>query len=414
MWAWQPIPALGRHFPHPGALGTPRRHTPFPGPTAIRLPSTVPRPTTSLCLAAALAWIARPSLAAAQEAPPPEPPEEEGAPEWMPPTFPIPGVLDPAKDAAAPVIRRSGETTWLDYTHEFVETRLFAPILRLDRFFSDERYLEEERARSFVRWRNELRLDNEARPAFATGVRASLRLPGLNRYLRRLRVVIAGGTREAFDAIFPDDPAQEGTTLGAGNAELRFNLFDAVGSHADVGAGLLFRYPVGVFVRTGLRWRLVAGDLFVARLGLSGFWRTDTRFGTRASGRLERPLGPATLVRVGSEVLLTEVSHGVEWTPSTALIRAFGPRAGISLGAAAVWKSADIPHIERYRVSLRLRRDIYRRWLFVELEPEVYWPWTPAQGRHAAVATTLRFEVQFSGNAPVDDRENAMPPDDER
>jgi hypothetical protein len=348
--------------------------------------------------------------ASRQEPPPTAEPAEEGP---ASPDLPAP---PPAEgEARHGRGRQPGEDSWIDITHEFVETRLFAPVLGFDRFFADERELEEERARSFLRWRSELRVDVEQRPAFATGLRANLRLPGLNKVMRRVRVVIAGGTRDTLAAALPEDPSPEGRTPG--DAELRFALLDVLGAHADLGAGLLFQLPVGYFARAGLRFRLVAGDLFVARLSISGFWRTDTRLGSRADARLERPVASSVLLRLGNEVLLTQVSRGVEWTPSVTALVGLGRRTAASLGVGALWTSEGQPRLDRYRLGLRLRRAAFRSWLFLELEPEVYWPWSPERGRHRAWATTARVEIQFHGNerpstpgdprpadeAPVDD-----------
>jgi hypothetical protein len=40
---------------------------------------------------------------------------------------------------------------------------------------------------------------------------------------------------------------------------------------------------------------------------------------------------------------------------------------------------------------------VYRRWLFLEIEPEVAWPWSPERGRYSAWGLALRIEVQFHG-----------------
>jgi hypothetical protein len=324
------------------------------------------------------------------------PPPETPVPTPLEPEAPVPTPPAPEPPPPAPGAEEDG---WLDVTHGLLETRLLEPILRFDRFFSDERDLEEERARSFLRWRNEIRLDEEEHPALTTGVHANLRLPGLGRVLRRVRVVIAGGTRDTIGALFPDDPAQQGRSTGGADAELRLGLFDALGAHADLGAGLLLQLPVGVFARAGLRWRVPAGDLFMARLALSGFWRTDTRFGTRADVRLERPLFAAAVLRAGSELLLTEVSEGVEWRPDAGVIVGLGSRTAASLLAGALVTSEGRPHVDRYRLGLRLRRDIHRRWLFLEIEPEIYWPWSAELRRHAVWAAMLRLEIQFHGSA---------------
>jgi hypothetical protein len=328
----------------------------------------------ALFVACALA-LAAGAVAVGQE-PPPDPDETE------------PG---------APVVRLPDENTWLDVTHEFVETRLFAPVLRFDRFFSDDLDLDEDRARSYLRWRTALRFDAEDHPALGTGLRANLRLPGLNALLGRMRLVVATEARQSLEALAPEDPAHRARR--GGDAELRFDVLEALHTHGDLGAGVLFRLPPGAFARAGLRWRLALGESFLTRLALNGFWRTDLRFGTSASARVEQALGEHAVLRAGQELFLAQRSpDGLEWTPSLGLIVGLGRRSAVSMGASAAWRRDAAPRIERYVLAARFRRDVYRRWLFAEVEPEVYWPWSPALGRHAAMAVTLRLEVQFSGN----------------
>jgi hypothetical protein len=292
------------------------------------------------------------------------------------------------------------EDTWLDAGHSFLEAKLFAPVVGFDRFFSDETDLELERSRSFLQWRNDLRFEEGGgTPRYTLSLRANLRMPGLNAWLKRIRLVIAGETRDTVSALFPEE-GEEAETLGDGNAEVRVGLWDGIVSHADVGAGLLFDLPPGVFTRMRLRWAFPVGDLFLTRIATSGYWRTDTRLGTTLDLHLERPLLPTALLRLSSRARLTQVSRGVEWDSELATIVGLGRRSAASVQVGVRGATDDPRAVERYRVSTRLRRDFYRHWLFFELEPEVFWPWTLERGRHATLAITTRLEVQFLGPAP--------------
>jgi hypothetical protein len=299
------------------------------------------------------------------------------------------------------------DESWIDTGHAFVEQRLFAPILRLDRFFSDEREIEAERARSSLRWRSEVRFSTEtSRPVFTTGVRATLRLPGLNKQLRRLRVVIAGETRDAISTLFPpdptDDPTRELTTddedVGTGDAGLRFYIWETLTSHADLGGGILAELPPGGYGRLRFRVAVPIRRLFLVRSALSGFWRSDTRFGTSAAVDLERAVTPRLVTRLAGTGTVTEVSRGVEWGTELAVLTTLGMRSAAQVGVNVNGATDALTRIDRYRLYTRFRRDFYRHWLFLELEPEVAWPWTPERGRRAEWGVAFRLEVQFRGN----------------
>jgi hypothetical protein len=387
-----------------------------------------------LLLALALA-VPRPAAAEAQEEPD-EPPAGDGAAgeeaPWTPdlttpvppapppgPT-PVPGDAASATDSAAEAGRepdeeprlKPGEGTWLDQSHGFLESKLFAPVIRFDRFFSDETELEPERARSFLRWRNEVRFEQAGDPRYTTSVRANLRFPAITRALRRLRLVLEGETRDAFDALFPgEEPGAGDAPLGQADAELRLGLWDGLIAHADLGAGLLFELPPGAFGRLRLRWNIPVGDLFLTRLATIGFYRTDEGFGVSTDVHLERPFTRRVVTRLSSGGRLSESSPGVEWRSELAMFVGLGRRAAAAVGVGVNGATERVPELDRFRVFTRLRRDFYRRWLFFELEPEYYWPYTPERGRHATWAVTGRLEVQFQGREPERDPADEEPAD---
>lgn len=327
------------------------------------------------------------------------------APGDAPPAGPGPG--DPSADDPPAEPRRG----WIDVSHGFVADRLLAPVIRLDRFFSDETELEVERARSFLRWRNEVRFEEAAMaPRYSTSVRANLRFPGVTKALRRLRLVLEGETQDAFTEVFPGEegaPAGD-AQVGTADAELRLGLWDGLLAHADVGAGVLFGLPPGAFGRLRLRWAIPVGSLFLTRIALIGSYRTDDRFGFQTDLHLERPISSIVLARVSSQGRVSEVSPGVEWRSELTAFVALGRRAAGAVGVGVNGATDREPvELETVRVFTRLRRDFYRRWLFFELAPEFFWPYTPARGRHAAWAVTTRLEVQFHGR--VREREPDAP-----
>ncbi len=375
------------------------------------------RPRLAL-VAVAVARLLAPAETPAQEVAPSAPPAETATPDAReqppaepspaePPAGTVPQPSAPAPEAAPtgagpePPARAPKEDTWLDTGHAFIEQRIFAPVLRLDRFFSDERDLEAQRSRSFLRWRSEIRFtEHRGKPAYATGVSANLRLPGLDKRLERLRIVIEGETRNTFAALFPTGTPEaevEETTGGAANAELRFRFWETVLSHADLGAGLLFRLPPGAFGRTRLRLVLPVKKLLLTRWVATGFWRTDTHLGTSASTEAERPLGPKVIARLMGNATVTQRSKGIEWSSDFAFLTSFDVRSAAQFGVAVNGATRARPALDRWRVYARMRRDFYRRWLFFEIEPDVSWPWTADLGRHRVLSVAGRLEIQFQG-----------------
>jgi hypothetical protein len=351
-----------------------------------------------------------PAAAADDPAPAPEGAEEPAREEEPPADAEaeaevVPPPPPPPPDAREAEADQDKDESWLDAGHAFVEHRLFAPVLRVDRFFSDERDLDLERSRSFLRWRNALRfVEGRSTPRYTTSLSANLRLPGLNKQLRRMRIEIAGETRDAFSAIFPRDNVAPGDvhapdeSVGTADAGVRFHLWDTVRTHGDVGAGVLVRLPPGVYTRLRFRFAQPLARRFLAREAISGFYRTDTGFGTTGSADLERPLARTVLVRLTGTTTVTEVSRGFEWLGDLSLLATIRSRVGVQLGAAITGATDALTLVDSYRVYTRVRRDFYRRWLFLEVEPELSWPWAPDRGRFQQWGVILRLEVQFQGN----------------
>jgi hypothetical protein len=353
--------------------------------------------------------------------PPDAPPADEGAPEapaTEPPPSPPPPPPAPADAQAKPE-----NDAWIDVGHAFIEHRIFAPVLRVDRFFSDERDLEAERARSFLRWRNELRFtEGKSTPGYTTSLSANLRLPGLNKQLRRMRIEIAGQTREAVTALFPGEDAGAETgapeqTFGTADAGLRFRLWETLTTNADLGGGVMLRLPPGAYARVKFRFVEPLGRRFLARQALTPFWRTDVGWGTTGSAEVERPLARAVLTRLAASTTIHEESRAFDWISDLSLLATFRARLGVQVGAAMNGLTGEPVVVSRYRVYTRLRRDFYRRWIFLELEPEYAWPWTVELGRHRLWGVAFRLEVQFQGNEappprppPAPDPEPADPP----
>jgi hypothetical protein len=259
-------------------------------------------------------------------------------------------------------------------------------------------------------------------PSYTTTLSANLRLPGLNKQLRRLRIEISGQTRDAVSTLFrpastPGEIPVPEENVGTADAGVRLSLWDTVRSHADLGSGVILRIPPGVYGRVRLRFAQPLANAFLARQALTGFWRTDTRFGTTGSADFERPLASSVLARLSGSTTITEVSRGLEWGADLSLLATFRARVGTQIGAAMGGATSAPTSVDQYRVYARVRRDFYRRWIFLELEPQHAWPWSEELGRHRLWSIALRLEVQFRGNEapppspPPSPAEPADPPE---
>lgn len=410
---------------------------PSPSETpAVAVPCAHPR--RSLAALAALAVLAGPWNAVAQDlqapppaaerppAPAPEPePAPEPGPEPAPPADeplvpPVPPPAVPVPDPSPPRpedvfsgrppkdggdARADEERSWFDSSHDAVGRIFFAPAVRIDRFFSDETELDPERAESFARLRTGVRLREDGKPDYAVDVLADIRLPGVNRWLDRTRLVLTGATDPETTPLDGSPStavtARERTTP---NLELRFGAYRGIRSSIDLGAGVLFRLPIGAFTRVRYRLAVPIEDRLLGRFSTQVFWRTDLHLGTRFTAGLEWPATSSSLVRLGGAAQLAQRrTRGIEYGTELVYSYAFTRRSAIALGTDTRGNTDVAVAFEKYRLYTRFRQDLVRRWLFLEVEPEIGWPWTEDRGRYRAYAVSFRFEVQFEGDRAVED-----------
>jgi hypothetical protein len=296
------------------------------------------------------------------------------------------------------------EHAWFDAGRSFVGRVFFTPVVKLDRFFSDETTLDPERSESFARLRGGIRLGQYGRPTWSGDLLVKAALPGVESWLNRFRLVLQGVSDNTADLT-----NEAGTTTplvrqrtDPANLELRFGAFNGIRSSVDVGFGVLFRIPPGAFTRARFRLAIPIDDVMVSRSSYEVFWRTDMLLGTRLTSALEWPVTPSSMVRLGGTGQVAQRrTDGLEYGVELVYSHAFTPTFAVALGTDAVGDTLSPVAFERYRIYARLRHDVLRRWLFVEAQPEVDWPWTRQRGRYRELAVTFRLEVQFEGKGAV-------------
>jgi hypothetical protein len=292
----------------------------------------------------------------------------------------------------------------VDAGHAALE-RLLGKVLALDRFFGTDGDLDPLRRRSWVALRNDLHLTQAYDPDYVVSLRANLRFPGAERWLRdRLRIVVEGVSADE-DVPVPDGeppPAVgEPPRLGQDAAALlRYAFVDRLGFEVGASAGVLLRIPPDAVVRLRARYALAAGGLFLARLALVPFWRTDLGLGATASGDLQREIGRASLIRLGGSATVNqeEEARGVQWSSELALLRSLGSSAAISLAYGTRGVTRPLPRVESHRAYFRARTALLRPWVFVEVEPEAVWPMTDPEVHRPVLGVILRLELQIHGD----------------
>lgn len=311
------------------------------------------------------------------------------------------GSPPPAADNTPGAVAPIADNNWVDRYHSRIERDLFGTVVWFDRFFGDERIEIRERPESFLRWMNDLRWDEEERFTFRSTVRASLRLPRLQ---KRWRVVILGETRGGLNPVNPEDPGNPGLDPGSrvrsGSTELAYDILRTPRSTLDAGAGVRVKIPPDAFVRTRFQHTRPIALSTLGRFTATAFWRAREGFGESNQVDLERPLAPSTLLRWSNSLTIAEESNGWTWGTELSLLHKLSPKSAVTFAGGVSGSTRPVWIAQNYRGLARYRRNVYRKWLFLEGEPDVNWPRKEDGGRKPVWGATLRAEILFTGTDP--------------
>ncbi|HEX8042214.1 hypothetical protein [Candidatus Deferrimicrobium sp.] len=306
-----------------------------------------------------------------------------------------------ATDNATGAVPSATDNNWVDRTHSLVERNLFGVVVWFDHFFGDQRMVITERPEYFLRSTNELRWDEEERFSARTTIRASLRLPRLK---KRWKLVISGETRGNPNALVQEDPGNPGqdvtSQVRTGATELVYEILRTPRSSLDVGAGARVKIPPDAFVRTRFQHARLVAFHTLGRFTGTAFWDARDGFGESNRVDFERWLALPTLLRWSNSFDISEKSNGWTWGTELSLLHKISLKSAITFAAGVSGSTRPAWIAQNYRVLGRYRRNVYRKWLFLEGEPFVRWPKKEDGSRKTVGGATLRVEILFSGVGP--------------
>jgi hypothetical protein len=311
----------------------------------------------------------------------------------------LPGLARGPARSRSPASAPAGPATWLDTSREAVEGKIGSLAVWLDRFFGTVQYLPLEEPSTYFRLRGDAAWRQVGAWAFGGSVIADVRLPRLTSWSERLSVSLVGGRAVAAPSGAPAEVAAiplPSLTSPGGALELRYDLVRPRGAVLDLGAGLRFRWPLTPYVR--LRWIQAAhvAEPVLLRLSPWAFWERDVGFGLKLEVEANVEVAWATIWKTRLAEGVTQLGRGLEWYAETGVQLLLGPHTAVYPAVSANGATLDPPRVDLSRIFARLRQNLYRMWIFAEVEPEVRWlHGTSGELRHS-YGVILRLELQFA------------------
>ena len=274
---------------------------------------------------------------------------------------------------------------WLDQTQAYASDQANTAANRLDRFFGVPRS-DLEAAYSSLRltvinaWSDIDGYEPDVR------LRGKLHLPRINERISLIFSEDEGDGTSYYNQAGTSAPQNQQTKVN-----LEFNFLDRLEDRLDFRLGL----SSSLKGRVSLRYRHeqpLGGDFF-HRVTQTGYFRDGSGFGSITRYQLERTVGEPGLVRWDNDVRFEESFDGSEWNTGISYSYRHSESTGI-VWFARMGGVTKPDFITAQDVGVRIRRNILRPWLFIEMEPG--WTWQREEDdapREDSPFLFLRFEM---------------------
>lgn len=302
-------------------------------------------------------------------------------------------------DEAPPSLLEAGVEAG-DSTRDFVADRFVAMIRGVDRFFGDERNFQESNDSVLQLGWNELLEPGGERRGRLSG-RAKLHLPTIS---QRIQLVLES------------DPVQSTATPGSNTAPT--DQPRAIGQSRGTekqGVALRFQHRRTQQEETG--WRLYSDVGFQVRSPLRPFVRSRASFvlpfenwqmhtteslfwfngigpGAGALLDFDRPLAAQLLFRASSNATWFDRPQRLDLRHDLILFHTLDERSALQYQASVIGTTQPATRVEDCIVSTLYRRQLHRKWLFFEVNPQLHFP--HEQQFHFTPQLWLRLQVLFS------------------
>jgi hypothetical protein len=153
-------------------------------------------------------------------------------------------------------------------------------------------------------------------------------------------------------------------------AGLYVRLMDKTRFKIDVGAGAKFKPEPIPKVKSKFK-AIYAGRDWQVELAETIFWESDDRFGEKTQFQYSKRLGDEAIFRSISAATWSETTRGLSFGQSVLFSHRFCSKSTIQYKAGASGYTEPSIAMDEYNVRLGYTRQIYRNWLYFEVEPGV-------------------------------------------
>lgn len=303
--------------------------------------------------------------------------------------FPLP--LRAENETSTPTLVESGIAA-TDATRNYVSHYFLAMTGAIDRFFGDERHFQESNDSVLQLDWNELMEPGGTRQGRLSG-RMKLHLPS---------------TERRFHLLLESDPVQNSTSTVSANqpravgqtatseeyaAAMRYEKQEEQAWHYSSDVGIRVQAPLQPFVRGRVSHVIPLQTWLMKNTGTL-FWFSQIGPGSSAQSDFDRPLTPQTLFRAGSNATWLHLPQRLDLRQDFTLFHTIDERRALQYQVSIIGTTQPYTRVEDCVLSVLYRRQLHRKWLFFELNPQLHFP--HAEQFRFTPQLWLRLQVLFS------------------
>lgn len=302
---------------------------------------------------------------------------------YAPDGFPQAGQPQPEEpDALEPE-----EATAADDTHKAVSQSINNAARWIDSFFDDDTYIAED-ATTTLRLSQAIFLERGESQQYKTRVNVKIDVP---RFKNKLNLFAGGEADDERTSDAPINSIQDTTNDPFAGFQYFAKSTNKV--NLSLTAGVKFD-SAELFVGPRLRRTFALGTWnlrFIQRVR----WFTDSGWEVPTRFDLETLFGDHLFFRNTVEGRWREKDDGYRYEIRPTLFQRLANRKAIEYQWSTVFKTRPNHRLEQSIASIRFRRQIWRKWLFYEIDPQVAFRNDDDFDPKAGV--TLALEVVFGG-----------------
>ncbi|MEM6581098.1 MAG: hypothetical protein AAF699_07500 [Pseudomonadota bacterium] len=285
---------------------------------------------------------------------------------------------------------------WLDSTHDYANQRAYQLAQWMDDYFGAPNY-DLESAESLVRVDFKTEWDEENGTKEKIKLRGKLNLPKVS---KRLDLVFSDDSGDELDS--DQDLQEDNNDVG-----LVYEVTEGKHDRFDLTMGLRWNR-----LRPGVRYRYQGGLWDNSNYRFTQRFQWDNDNGAFSTSQIEfnHGLSENRILRWNNRAIYGEETDGVEWLSRVAMLqrarsKIAGHRVAMAYYASVKGLTDPESYIKNYRVGVLYRRSIYRRYLFLEVEPAYnYRKKEPDENRQFAWSIGVTLEVALESGRNKRDR----------